>query len=135
MKYQAYKIWCGYAFENLCLKHIPQIKKTLGISVVYTRSSSFFKKGDTESPGVQIDLLIDRNDQTINVIEIKFYSGVFTISKDYAKKLREKLGVFRETTKTRKQLFLTFISTFGLKSNIHSIGLVDNSYDIEILFD
>ena len=131
---QAYKIWCGYAFENLCLKHVPQIKKALGIAGVYTRSTSFFKKADEDHQGIQIDLLIDRNDQTINLIEIKFYNGVFTISKDYAQKLREKVQIFRETTKTRKQLFLTLISVFGLKPNIHSIGLVDNSYEAEVLF-
>lgn len=132
---QAYKIWRGYAFENLCLKHVLQIKKALGVAGVYTRSASFFKKADGDRQGTQIDLLIDRKDQTINLIEIKFYNGVFTISKDYAQKLREKVQIFRETTKTRKQLFLTFISVFGLKPNIHSVGLIDNSYEAEILFD
>ena len=132
---QTYKIWCGYAFENVYLKHIPQIKKALGISGVYTRTASFFKKGDNESKGTQIDLLLDRNDRTINLIEIKFYDGTFTISKDYAQKLRQKIQVFRETTQTKKQVFLTMITALGLKSNIHSVGLVDNDFDSEILFE
>ena len=29
---QEYKAWSGYAFENICLKHIPQIKKALGFA-------------------------------------------------------------------------------------------------------
>ncbi|HFA48512.1 MAG TPA: ATP-binding protein [Bacteroidetes bacterium] len=132
---QSYKTWCGYAFENLCLKHIPQIKKALGISGVYSRSASFFKKADGHSPGTQIDLLIDRNDQVLNLVEIKFYNGAFTISKEYAQKLRGKIQVFREHTKTRKQILLTFISVFGLKPNKHSIGLVDNDLQAEILFE
>jgi AAA+ ATPase superfamily predicted ATPase len=132
---QAYKIWCGYAFENLCLKHIPQIKNALGISGVYTRAASFFKKADENTAGTQIDLLIDRNDQTINLIEIKFYQAAFIVSKDYAKKLREKVQIFKETTQTRKQVFLTMITAFGLKQNIHSIGLIDNDFEAEILFD
>jgi len=131
---QTYKIWCGYAFENVCLKHISQIKKALGISGVYSRSSSFFKKGDEQSQGVQIDLLIDRNDQTINLVEIKFYDGTFTISKDYAQKLRQKIHIFKETTQTKKQVFLTLITALGLKSNIHSVGLVDNDFVSEVLF-
>ncbi|HEB62840.1 MAG TPA: ATP-binding protein [Bacteroidetes bacterium] len=132
---QSYKIWCGYAFENICLKHISQIKKALGISGVYTRASSFFKKADAISSGVQIDLLIDRNDQTINVVEIKFHTRQFTISKDYARKLREKVHVFREYSKTQKQIFLSFISVFGIKPNVNSIGLVDNDLNVDVLFE
>lgn len=132
---QAYKIWCGYAFENVCLKHVSQIKKALGISGIYTRSASFFKKGDEQNQGVQIDLLIDRNDKTINLVEIKFYDGTFAISKDYAQKLHQKIQVFRESTQTKKQIFLTLITALGLKSNIHSVGLVDNDFASEILFE
>jgi len=131
---QSYKVWCGYAFENLCLKHVSQIKKALEIGGVYTKSSSFYKKGTAKNQGVQIDLLIDRNDETINLVEIKFYNGVFSISKDYAQKLQEKIQIFKETTKTNKQVFLTFITALGLNSNINSIGLVDNDFDATILF-
>ncbi|MFK7934112.1 MAG: ATP-binding protein [Saprospiraceae bacterium] len=132
---QAYKIWCGYAFENVCLKHADQIKKALGIAGMYTRISSFHKKGDDQNQGTQIDLLIDRDDRTINIIEIKFYDGVFTISKAYAQKLRDKKQIFRETTQTKKQIFLTLITAFGLKSNINSIGLVDSQFASDILFE
>ena len=72
---QAYKIWSGYAFENICLKHIPQIKKALEIGGIYSLSYSFYKKGTKEEQGLQIDLLIDRNDQTINLFEVKFYQA------------------------------------------------------------
>lgn len=132
---QAYKIWCGYAFENICLKHIPQIKKALGISGVYTRSTSFYKKGDDNSKGAQIDLLLDRNDRTINIVEIKFYDGIFSISKDYAQKLRQKVQLFKEATQTPKQVFLTMLTATGLKTNMYSTGLVDTAFDMEILFE
>ena len=79
-------------------------------------------------------VLLDRNDKVINLIEIKFYEGDFSISKDYADKLRTKIQVFRERTKTKKQIFLNLITVQGLKSNIHSLGLVDNAFDSEILF-
>ncbi|MEM0994516.1 MAG: ATP-binding protein [Bacteroidota bacterium] len=131
---QAYKIWCGYAFENICLKHIPQIKKALEIGGVYTKTSSFYKSDNEAELGAQIDLLIDRNDHIINLIETKFHNVAFTISKDYAHKLREKIRIFQESTQTKKQVFLTMITTFGLHQNKHSIGLVASDLDLDIFF-
>jgi hypothetical protein len=132
---QKYKTWSGYAFESLCLKHIPQIKKALGIAGVYSLSSTFLKKGTREEKGVQIDLLIDRDDQIINVFEIKFSNQEYALTKNYADTLRKKLWVFRETTKTRKLLFLTMITTFGLKVNQHSLGQVQQSLTMDALFE
>lgn len=132
---QSYKIWSGYAFENICLKHVPQIKDALKIGGVYAITSSFFKKGMAKELGTQIDLVIDRKDHVINLIEAKFYIDEFTISKDYAEKLRQKISVFRTTTNTKKQLVLTLITTFGLKSNKHSLGLVEQDFSMEILFE
>ena len=131
---QAYKTWSGYAFENICLKHIPQIKKALGISGIYSTTSFFYRKGTADEPGAQIDLLIDRKDQVINVVEIKYHNEPFVISKDYAEKLRGKLSVFREAIRTRKQLFLILISTFGLKESPHSLGLVAQALGMDDLF-
>ena len=132
---QAYQTWSGYAFENICLKYIPQIKKALGISGIYSTSSFFYKKGTSDEPGAQIDLLIDRKDQAINIVEIKYHNEPFAISKDYAEKLRNKLSVFREATGTRKQLFLILISTFGLKENQHSVGLIAQALNMDDLFE
>ncbi|HHH50075.1 MAG TPA: ATP-binding protein [Saprospiraceae bacterium] len=132
---QAYKIWCGYAFENICLKHISQIKKALSIGGVYAAASSFYKKGTKKSKGTQIDLLLDRNDQSINIFEIKFHNKAFTISKSYAQTLKNKLHVFEETTKTHKHLFLTLITSFGIVSNEHSLGLIDQVLTMDDLFE
>ncbi len=131
---QEYKIWCGYAFENICLKHVPEIKKALGIGSVYATSSTFYKKGTKKEIGTQIDLLLDRNDQIINIFEIKFYNKAFTVSKSYAKTLKTKLNVFEEATKTRKHLFLTLVTTFGITHNEHSLGLIDQVLTIDDLF-
>ena len=131
---QAYKIWSGYAFENICLKHIPQIKKALEIGGIYSLSSSFYKKGTKEEQGLQIDLLIDRNDQTINLFEVKFYNEAFMMTKAYAESLRDKMGIFRNTTKTRKQLSWVFLSTFGLKPNQHSSSIIHKDLTMDDLF-
>ncbi len=131
---QAYKIWSGYAYENICLKHIPQIKKALDIAGVYSKSSTFIKRGNADEKGAQIDLLLDRNDNVINIFEIKYYNTEFTINEQYANKLREKMRIFQEATKTKKYLLLTMITIFGLKGNKHSLGLVEQVLGLEDLF-
>jgi len=98
-------------------------------------SSSVYKKGTKTEKGTQIDLLIDRNDQVINLFEIKFYNKAFSLTKEMAQNLKEKIDIFEETTKTRKQLFLTLITTFGLKHNEHSLGLVNEILQLENLFE
>jgi uncharacterized protein len=134
-KTPAYTAWSGYAFESICLKHLPQIKKALGIQGVYAVASSFFKKGKDGEEGMQFDLLIDRNDHVINICEIKFYNAEYTIEKSEALVYRNKLAAFKTSSKTNKQLFLTFITTFGLKTNAHSLGLVDAALTMDDLFE
>jgi AAA+ ATPase superfamily predicted ATPase len=130
----AFKSWSGYAFENICLKHIRSIKKALGVSGVYTEATTFYRRGKLGEPGVQIDLLIDRNDHVINLFEIKFYNAPFALSNDEAKALREKVALFQAYTYTKKQVFLSMITTFGLLPNAHSLGLVQQELTLEDLF-
>ncbi len=130
----AYKSWAGYTFEGVCLKHFSSIKKALGISGVYASASSFYKKGNAEEDGIQIDLLIDRKDHVINLCEIKFHAAEFTISKSLAMEFRNKVAHFKLLTQTRKQVFLTFLTTFGVKENKHSVGLVDAALTMDDLF-
>jgi hypothetical protein len=132
---QSYKIWCGYAYENICLKHISNIKKALEIGGIYATTSSFVKAGTQEEKGTQIDLVIDRNDHIINLCEVKFYNVEFTITKDYTEKLRDKIRVFQESTQTKKQVQMVFITTFGLKHNKHSLGLISTDLKMDIFFD
>jgi hypothetical protein len=129
-----YKVWSGYAFENLCLKHITQIKSALGIEGVYSTYSSFFQKGKEDKEGCQVDLVIDRNDQVINLCEMKFYNGAIQLTKEMANTLRNRIALFKYYTKTPKQIFLTFISSFGLLKNSHSLDIVDSSLTMDDLF-
>ena len=130
-----YKSWSGYAFESLCLKHTAQIKKALEIGGIYSEASSFSFAGNDDFSGIQIDLLIDRNDGVINLCELKFHKDKFTVTKDYAENLRQKMTIFTNVSKTNKQVFLTLISTFGIASNKHSGGLVDNVLTLDALFE
>lgn len=83
----------------------------------------------------RIDLLIDRRDETISICELKFSTSEFTIDKSYAAELQRKLDVFRETTKTRKTIFLVMVTTFGTKNNSYKTGLVQNEVVLEDLFE
>ena len=113
-----YYSWRGNAYEILCLNHLSQIKEALGISGVDSMEYSWRSVGDTK--GAQIDLLIDRMDNVINVCEMKYSSEAFVIDSDYEKELTHKLEVFRGETKNKKTLHLTLISASGLERNRHS---------------
>lgn len=132
---QSWKIWSGYAFENICLKHTQKIKNALGIGAVYTEVSGFLSKGTKRKLGTQIDLVINRNDQVINICEAKFYDAPFTITKSHAAELQQKLSVFQHETKTKKTLFLTIISTYGISPNKYSVGLIQNEMTMDALFN
>ncbi|MCL1895503.1 MAG: AAA family ATPase [Clostridiales bacterium] len=114
----AHSAWSGYAYEKLCLLHLDQILKKLGISGVLT--SVFSWRGESGGTGAQIDMIIDRNDSVINLCEIKYSSGEYSISKSYNKELRNKSCAFVEATRTRKAVQTTMITTFGLKRNAYS---------------
>jgi len=131
---QRYKIWCGLAFESVCFKHLDQIKRALGISGIETQVSSFIKQGKQVQEGVQIDLLIDRSDRCINLCEMKYYNESFEFSAAYATEWKRKIELFRTYTQTRKNLFLTMVTTFGVKENAHSLSVVSNSIEINTLF-
>ena len=133
-KTQAYIAWCGYAFENICIKHVSQLKRALQIGGVHTGVSSWHQPGSGKDNGAQIDLLIDRADQCINICEIKFNTKPFVIDKKYAADLQNKMMAFRQTTDTRKALFLTFITTYGVFENDYKYQRVDAEVTMHSLF-
>jgi hypothetical protein len=131
----AFKSWSGYAFENLCFKHVYQIKKALGIQGIVSNEYSWAKKGTPKTPGAQIDFIIDRADNCINLLELKFHNTEFEMTKDYANDLREKVGLFKQQTQTKKNIFLTLLTVFGAKRNEHFLSTVVQELTIEVLFD
>ena len=84
--------WRGLLFENVCFNHIDWIKFALGISGVSTNISAFFNKED----GYQIDLVIVRKDNIVNLCEIKFYSDLFNVTKEYHLKIKRRTNLIRE---------------------------------------
>ena len=125
---QSYLSWSGFAFETLCLKHIQQIKKALRIDAIYTTSSSWFNEN------AQVDMLIDRSDNVMQLCEMKFYNSVLTIDKSYYLNLKNKMAEIQKDTKTRKNIFVTLITSYGIKENEYSKELVHSHLGMDVLF-
>lgn len=128
-----HRAWSGLAFERLCMAHTQQIKSGLGISGVLSNIFSWRKDADENGEGAQIDLLIDRNDQVVNICEMKYSLSEFSIDAEYERNLRNKKSAFIETTNTRKAVHLTMVTTYGIRQNCHS-GIVQSEITLEDLF-
>lgn len=130
--------WAGYAFEQVCLNHIHQIKTKLGISGILSNSYAWSRKAFTDSDGAewtggQIDLIIDRNDDVMNLCEMKYSSGEYIITSKYAREVQDRMSMFRASEKTKKDLRCTFVTTYGVKQNINS-DIVANEVVLDDLF-
>lgn len=129
---QTYRIWSGFSFETICIKHVEQIKEGLKISGINTVHGSWIEK-NTQN-GTQIDLLIDRDDNVINLCEMKFYNTEYAIDKKYAKEIAKKVNAFSSSTKTKKSVFVTFITSYGLITNQYSSQYVQSELTMDHLF-
>ena len=124
--------WRGYAYENVCFNHIAQIKKALGISGVITSQSAWSKRGD-DTEGIQIDLLISRNDNVVNMCEIKYYSDEFVVDKQYYHTLLRRTELLSKEIPQKFSIYNTLITTFGLRYNEYS-GIFVNVITLDDLF-
>lgn len=132
------RAWNGYAFEQVCMIHLPQIKESIGIAGVLCNSYGWsckpFKDSDgAEWNGAQVDLVLDRADNVVNLCEMKFSNEEFVISKDYEKTLRERIGLFKHVTKTKKAVTNVLVSTYGIRRNMHS-SIIQSEVTMDGLF-
>lgn len=131
----AVNVWCALAFERVGLQHLPSIKRKLGISGVITSVYSW--RFSTEEPGqegAQVDLVIDRKDQVINLCEMKYTAAPFEITADYNRVLQTRRETFIRETGTRSAVHLTLVSAHGLKpnanaQNIQSVITLDDLFE------
>lgn len=116
-----YNTWAGLAFERLCFSHVEQIKRAIGIAAVSTNVYAWRAVADeVYSPGVQIDMLIDRQDQVVNLCEMKYSSAPYAIDKEMSDSLQYKKDRFIRATKNRKAIHLTMITAYGLLRNTYA---------------
>lgn len=124
--------WQGFSFELLCLLHLDEIKKALGIDRILNDASAWRSKQPEQN--TQIDLVIERADHNINLCEMKFSSGMYAIDKGYEQKLRERMSIFLAETMTRCSTRITMVTTYGVLQNKHS-GIVNDEVLLDDLFE
>lgn len=124
--------WRGIAFENVCFQHIRQIKAALGIAGVSTTQSAWSKRSDDEE-GTQIDLIISRKDNVVNMCEIKYASADYTVNKKYERVLRNRQALLEAELKRGIVIHQTLITTYGLRANEYS-GIFDSVVTMDDLF-
>jgi predicted AAA+ superfamily ATPase len=127
------KAWHGVAFEEVCWQHFQQIKQALGVAGVKTSLSAWSVKGTEEKEGAQIDLLIIRNDNVVNLCEMKFASAPYIISKEEEQRLRHRIEALKATLSPKQSIHLTMITTYGVAYGKHS-GIVQKEVKMEDLF-
>jgi uncharacterized protein len=130
---QAYKIWLGYSYEYLVCKHIEAIKSKLGIIGIYSEASTYYYKMG-QSNGMQIDLLLDRKDNTISYCEIKFTEDNYIIDKRKYQQLKDKLNCFKKENKIRKYVQTIFITNDIIVETSYSNEIVDANITLDNLF-
>jgi hypothetical protein len=122
-------------FEGICNKHSFKIIQALQLeNIGYTMGHWKYQTIDKTKSGAEIDLLFDREDDAITLCEIKCTEDPFLISKEVAKILMNKIDIFKDQTKTKKQVFLSFISASGVKENAWSKELVSSVVTLADLF-
>lgn len=124
--------WQGFSFELLCLLHLDEIKKALGIDRILNDASAWRSRQPEQN--TQIDLVIERADHNINLCEMKFSSGMYAIDKGYEQKLRERMSIFQAETMTRCSTRITLVTTYGVLQNKHS-GIVNDEVLLDDLFE
>ncbi len=118
-------VWSGLAFERVCLEHVPQIKKALGISGVYTEVNAWQCKANEKlgTKGAQIDLLIVRKDQIINLCEMKYSEAGYIIDSSFDTDMRRKIQTFISKTNTKYAIHPTLVTTYPVVQNEYAMEL------------
>jgi hypothetical protein len=127
--------WTGLAFERVCMEHIPQIKRKLGISGILSDVSSLYCRSNPEKgiAGSQIDLLIARKDQVINLCEMKYSNVEYTLTETEDRKIKTRINDLILYSGTKSAVFPTLITTYGLVENSYS-GNIQSIVTMDDLF-
>ena len=127
-------VWHGVVFEQLCWQHVTQIKRALEIGGVKTSLSVWVRKGDDEHSGVQVDMLIFRNDNIVNLCEMKFTGVPYEIDKEENIRLRERIEALKATLSPKQTVHLTMVTTYGVREGKYS-GIVQSQVVLDDLFN
>lgn len=120
--------WAGLSFERLCFSHLYQIKNALGVSGISTKAYAYYGKG------FQIDMILERADRHVNILEIKYSDGPFSVSKKYAAQLEERKAFVEGLFKKRMSFSTVLLTVDGVKADAYSSASVQRILTIDCLF-
>ena len=130
----AWYAWAGYAFEAICWKHIDAIKDALGLAAIHVNWGDWRYIPERSNKGAQIDLVLDRDDDCITLCEIKHTEKNFVISKSYAKDIEARQAIFKEQTRTKKQIQWCLITNNGVARNEYFKTLINHVIVMDDLY-
>ncbi len=116
------KTWLGLSFERVCMGHVQQVKQALHIDRISTQFYSWRSRQNT--PKAQIDMILDRADGIVNLFEIKYSESDFCLDNEETRKIHNRIDAFRRETMTKKALWPTLLTTYGLRNGVHSSTFV-----------
>jgi len=127
--------WCGLAFERVCLEHVAQMKQALGISGILSEAYSWACKENPANGiyGSQIDLLIVRKDQVINLCEMKYSGKKYTITAKGDEEIQKKISDFLTVTGVHHAVHATLVTPYGIAEGSYA-GNIQNVITIDDLF-
>lgn len=125
--------WRGIAFEEVCFLHAQSIKRALGIEGIASNESGWIVRGDGEKEGAQVDMVISRADNVVNLCEMKFYGDSYLPTKEDDLRLRHRITALSELLGKRQSLHITLVTTFGLSQGMYS-GLFTQCVTLDDLF-
>ncbi len=131
---QSYKIWLGYSFEYIVFKHLNAIKNKIGIAGIHTEVGiHYYNIGAANA--MQIDLLLDRNDNTISYIEVKFTVDPYSLDKKKYEQLKEKIQRFKTLNGVNKYIECIFITNDSIKETAYANEIIDKNIVLNDLFE
>ena len=124
---QKYAIWSGYSFESVIFSNIELYLQARSSKAHYQGVHYWeYRSKDKNESGTQIDMVVEYKHGLFDIVECKYYSDEFVISKSYEKNLRNKLTQFRKyalSKKRKSELKLVMLTSFGCKKNSYYHGL------------
>ena len=130
---QTFLLYPQRILSKQILQHVPQIKAALGIAGVQTNVCSWFSRGTEERRGAQIDLVMQRADGLTDLCEMKHSTNVFTIDRDYATNLQNKIEAYQELSKDKRTLHLVMVTMNGVVHNNY-YNIIQNEVTMDDLF-
>lgn len=125
--------WRGRAFERVCFWHIPQLKAALGISGIAADVYSWRGKESETGRPVQIDMVIERADNTVSLCEMKHALGEFELKEDEALNISRRQQSLSEAFRNRKAIQTVLVTNNGLRRNKYA-GDIQHVVTVDQLF-